>query len=177
MVLHGSILNTNRPALVTALAETYLTLSVYRQTARIRRFGSLLQPRFKQLQRDLLVSILRALALTSDGKACRFMFDNGDGFDFIDILAAGARSPARGPFQVALGDMDAAACWFRKYRNGDRRCLDAAATLGRRHSLPTVASAFIGEQGLGVRPVDPEYYHAGSFIEQIEAKDPSFAQT
>jgi hypothetical protein len=103
MVLHGSILNTNRSALVTALAETYLTLSVCRQTARIRRFGSLLQPRFKQLQRDLLVSILGALALTSDGKACQLMFDNGDGFDFIDILAAGARSPARGPFQVALG--------------------------------------------------------------------------
>lgn len=138
MILHGSILNTNRPALVTALAETYLTLSVCRQTARIRRFGSLLQPRFKQLHRDLLVSILGPLALTSDGKACRFMFDNGDGFDFIDILAAGARSPARGPFQVAWGDMDAAACWFRKHRNGDRRCLDAAATLGRWHSLPTV---------------------------------------
>ena len=115
--------------------------------------------------------------MTADGKARRFMFDDGDGFDFIDVLAAGAGSAARGPFQVAVTDLDAAACRLRKDRNGDGRGVDAAVALGGRNALPAVASAFVGEQGLSVRPLDPEHDHAGTLFEEVEAKGPSAAQT
>ena len=105
------------------------------------------------------------------------MFDDGDGFDFIDILAAGTGSPAGGPFQVPVADLDAAACWLRKYRNGDGRGVDAAVAFGGWNALPAVASAFVGEQGLGMRPLDPEHDHAGALFEEVEAKAPSAART
>ena len=115
--------------------------------------------------------------MTAHGKTCRFMFDDGDGFDFIDILASGAGSAASGPFHVAVTDLDAAACRLRKDRNGDGRGVDAAVALGGRNALPAVASAFAGEQGLGMRPLDPEHDHAGTLFEEVEAKAPSAAQT
>ena len=92
------------------------------------------------------------------------MSNDGDGFDFIDILAAGAGSSASGPLQVAVTDLDAAACRLRKHRNGDRRGLDLAVTLGGRNTLPAVASDFVGEQGLGTRPIDPEHDYARSLL-------------
>jgi hypothetical protein len=83
--------------------QTYLAFSVRRAAGGDRRFGSLLQPGFQQLERDLFISILGALALTPDSQACRLMFDDGDCFDFVDVLAASAGSPARGPFEVGVG--------------------------------------------------------------------------
>ena len=105
------------------------------------------------------------------------MFDDGDGFDFIDILAAGSGSPASGPFQVAVTDLDTAACRLWKDRNGDGRGVDAAVALGGRNALPAVASAFVGEQGLGMRPLYPEHDHAGTLFEEVKAKAPSAVQT
>jgi hypothetical protein len=105
------------------------------------------------------------------------MFNDGDSFDFIDILAAGAGSAASGPFQVAVTDLNAAACRLRKDRNGDGRSVDAAVALGGRNALPAVTSAFVGEQGLGTWPLDPEHNHAGTLFEEVEAKAPSAAQT
>ena len=115
--------------------------------------------------------------MTAHGKTCRFMFDDGDGFDFIDILAAGAGSAASGPFQVAVRDLDAAASRLRKDRNGDGRGVDAAVALGGRNALPAVTSAFVREQDFGIRPLDAEHDDAGSLFEEVEAKAPSAART
>ena len=46
-----------------------------------------------------------------------------------------------------------------------------------RHALPAMSSAFVCEQGLGLRPLDPEHNHAGTLFEEVEAKAPSAAQT
>jgi hypothetical protein len=40
-----------------------------------------------------------------------------------------------------------------------------------------VTAAFVGKQGLGMRPLDPEHDHAGTLFEEVEAKAPSAAQT
>jgi hypothetical protein len=105
------------------------------------------------------------------------MFDDGDRFDLVDILPAGSGSAASGPFQIAVSDLDAAACRFRKDRNGDGRGVNAAVALGGRNALPAVASAFAGEQGLGMPPLDPEHNQAGTLFEKVETKAPSAAQT
>jgi hypothetical protein len=75
------------------------------------------------------------------------MFDDGAGFDFIDILAAGAGSPAGGPFQVRVADLDAAACWLRKNRNGDGRGVNAAVAFGEAERVASGGLRFrhIGE--------------------------------
>lgn len=105
------------------------------------------------------------------------MFDDGDGFDLIDVLSAGTGGPAGGPFQVAVADLDAAACWLWKHCNGDSRGLDATVALGGRNALPAVTSAFVGEQDFGMRPLDAEHDDAGSLFEEVEAKGPSAART
>lgn len=146
MIRHLAILRADRSTLVATHAKSDLLAAIGCSRISDRSAISIGHARGEDPQCQIAILMLRSLRLAAHFDPRRSMTRTYGRVRLVPVLAARTRSAHGLDVDVLWTNRQISAAWLFKRRHSDRACLHAPTLLGRRHTLPTVASALGGEQ-------------------------------